>query len=253
MHDLRTRLGAYAAVLVGLFATAYGVGARFDDGGGPHVHGGPRTWGLTAEVDGYALDLDASLDGSLAFRIVRQAEVVTKFDEVHDKRLHLLAARDDLSQFAHLHPDMAADGTWHARLPGPGMWRVVAEAQPSRTGNLYTWGADVVVEGAVTPVAMAAPSDVVTVPTAHGDLEVRRLGWQYRVSPADHLTDYLGAPAHLVAFRVDDMAMVHLHATSPTAGRFQFDAELPGTGTYRMWLEFGVGGDVASAAFTVTV
>jgi hypothetical protein len=254
MHELRTRLGAYVVVLVGLFATGFGIGARFDEGdGGGHRHGGPRTWGLTATVDGYALDLDPSLDGSLLFRITRDGAVVTDFDEVHQRRLHLLAARDDLSQFLHLHPEMDDEGTWRTSLPGPGTWRVVAEAQPSGTGNLYALGTEVAVEGSAATSVLPEPDDVVTVPSSYGDLEVRRLGWDFRVTPTDHLTEYLGAPAHLVAFRVDDLSMVHLHASSPSSGRFQFAAELPGSGTYRMWLEFGVGDDVATAAFTVVI
>ena len=40
------------------------------------------------------------------------ATTVRDFDVEHEKRMHLIVARRDLTGFQHLHPEQAADGTW---------------------------------------------------------------------------------------------------------------------------------------------
>ena len=37
---------------------------------------------------------------------------VRDFDVTHEKRMHLIVVRRDLTGFQHLHPTLAADGTW---------------------------------------------------------------------------------------------------------------------------------------------
>lgn len=98
------------------------------------------------------------------------------------------------------------------------------------------------------------------------------------------LENWLGASGHLVAIRQGDLAYAHMHpsdashdhgsmveetpvsdgatATTPDTdhamatmpGMVHFDAEFPaGSGTYRMFLQFQVGGKVSTAAFTAVV
>lgn len=51
--------------------------------------------------------------------------MVTAFDVQHDKRMHLIVARRDLSGFRHGHPELNAGGTWRVASPldGPGTYR----------------------------------------------------------------------------------------------------------------------------------
>ena len=51
------------------------------------------------------------------------------FDVTHEKRMHLILARRDLTGFQHLHPEMAADGTWSTQvtLPQAGSYRLFAD------------------------------------------------------------------------------------------------------------------------------
>ena len=52
----------------------------------------------------------------LAFRIVDEAgETVTDFDTEHERRMHLIVVRRDLSGFQHVHPEQLADGSWRVR------------------------------------------------------------------------------------------------------------------------------------------
>lgn len=48
---------------------------------------------------------------------------VTAYATVHDKALHLILIRRDLSGFQHLHPTMAPDGTWSTDLVLPAAGR----------------------------------------------------------------------------------------------------------------------------------
>ena len=49
---------------------------------------------------------------------------VTNFAIAYDKPMHLIVVRRDLSGHQHLHPTMAADGTWQVglTLPAPSVW-----------------------------------------------------------------------------------------------------------------------------------
>ncbi len=40
---------------------------------------------------------------------------VTAFDVEHEKRMHLIPVRRDTADYQHVHPTMAADGTWGGR------------------------------------------------------------------------------------------------------------------------------------------
>jgi len=64
---------------------------------------------------------------------------------------------------------------------------------------------------------------------------------------------YLGANGHLVALRDGDLAYLHVHPRVDGApgSAVAFDAEVPSTGTYRLFFDFQVDGVVRTADFTV--
>jgi len=68
------------------------------------------------------------------------------------------------------------------------------------------------------------------------------------------LDPYLGSYGHLVFLRRLDMAYVHTHPeTALAGGAVKFWATAPSTGTYRMFFDFQVNGQVHSAAFTLNI
>ena len=85
------------------------------------------------------------------------------------KRLHLIAVRRDFAGYQHVHPVLAADGTWSTRLDlSPGAWRLFADFNP--TGGVgTTLGADLSVDGdyrAAEPTARTpAPRGSATTPS----------------------------------------------------------------------------------------
>ena len=105
-----------------------------------------------------------------SFQILRNdGEPEREYDEVHEKRMHLIVIRRDLTGFQHVHPELE-HGTWHIDLETPlgGSWRAFADF--SSHGVQKTLGVDLHVEGSYEPKPIAAPRDV-----AHlGDHVLRR-------------------------------------------------------------------------------
>ncbi len=227
--------------------------------------------GLAVSADGYTLrQLTAAptvgQPGEFAFQILDTAgKPVTGFQTSHDKQLHLIVARRDLTGFQHLHPTMAPDGTWRTplTLPAAGQWRVFADFLPAGRDRQVTLGLDVPVAGDYQPQPLPAPTSTAIVDdytvTAHGDLaagQTSRLTLTVAKAgvPVTDLQPYLGAYGHLVALRAGDLAYLHVHPQqTDTAGPgIVFDAEIPAAGPYRLFLDFQHAGVVRTAAFTAT-
>ncbi|MEU7585673.1 hypothetical protein AB0A95_05160 [Micromonospora sp. NPDC049230] len=278
------RLAGFAVGLAAVFGATYGVGRAVDrtpvvegrhDGDAVHAteeRGEPAAripGGLLVSDRGYTLDLvDAPAD-QFAFRVTGpDGQPVTRYDVAQDRRMHLIVARRDLSGFRHVHPDLAADGTWRVGTPlaGPGQWRAFADFTPTG-GEPLTLGVDVTVPGALSERPLPAPATSTTVDgytvtltgvpqpgrTAALTLTVSRDG-----RPVTDLEPYQGAYGHLVALRRGDLAYLHVRPDgTPGDGRTRpgpavtFLADVPSAGSYRLYLDFRHGGAVHTAEFTV--
>ena len=302
------RVAGFVLGLAAVFAAALGVGAVIgpdapvaatsDPAGDPHesmVEGrGPRSGhdasgsdgamaasstaslpgGLALTRDGYALRLRsatslAGRDIPVTFTITGQGgRAVTAYHVQHEKQLHLIAVRRDQTGFQHVHPTLAADGTWSTRLDlTPGSWRLFADFKATG-GEALTLGSDLAVAGTFTPAppsgeVRTARVDGYTV-TLAGDLEAGRdARLALRVTrdgrPVTDLDPYLGAYGHLVALRDGDLAYLHVHPDGePGDGRTTpgpevvFHAAVPSAGGYHLYLDFRHEGVVRTAAFAVT-
>jgi hypothetical protein len=187
----------------------------------------------------------------LAFRIVdEQGETVRDFDVEHERRMHLIVVRRDLTGFQHLHPRMDADGTWSTsiRLAEAGSYRLYADF--ARGGEPHTLASDLRVDGTADLQALPEPRAIartdgydVRVAEREGALtfEISRDGARVAVEP------YLGAGGHLVALRDGDLAFLHVH---PTGSGTTFEATFPTPGRYRLFLQFKHAGKIHTAEFT---
>jgi hypothetical protein len=215
--------------------------------------------------------MDASTRAPLSFRVIGPDErPVTSYTKAHDKDLHLIVVRRDLSGFQHVHPALAPDGTWSipVDLSQPGEWRVFADFDPAGPVDGLTLGADLSVAGHYQPeplppvVAVAAVDDYTValegtlVPGRESALELRVRKDGREVTD---LQPYLAAYGHLVALRDGDLAYVHVHAQgapgdgTTTAGpRLSFHTTAPSAGAYRLFLDFKHDDVVRTAEFTVT-
>ena len=106
-------------------------GGRMDEG-----HEAPDpVRGLAVAEDGLRVVVDdpelrQGRAERLGFRIVdARGRTVRDFDVEHEKRMHLIVARRDLSTFQHLHPEQDADGVWSTgvRLDQAGSYRLFAD------------------------------------------------------------------------------------------------------------------------------
>jgi hypothetical protein len=204
----------------------------------------------------------------LAFRIeAAGGAAVTTYAVVHDRPLHLILIRRDLSGFQHLHPTMAADGTWSIdlTLAEPGSYRMIADFTAVLGGQQLatTLGSDLTVSGDYVPRELPAP----VLDSSTDGFAVRYEGTLGTASTQPMLisvtgTDgkpaavepYLGAYGHLVVLREGDVAYVHVHPeTQLVDGRVKFWVTLPSEGTYRMFFDFQVAGTVHTAAWTAEI
>ena len=75
---------------------------------------------------------------------------VTAYDEQHERDLHLIVVRRDLTGFQHVHPELdQSTGEWSTSVDlTPGAWRVLADFRPTG-GEPLVLGTDLLVAGAV--------------------------------------------------------------------------------------------------------
>ncbi|MFB4276195.1 hypothetical protein ACBJ59_12960 [Nonomuraea sp. MTCD27] len=225
--------------------------------------------GLQVSQNGYTLNpitsITTGVPTDFRFTVIGpEGRAVTDYQVEHDKKLHFIVASRDLTSFQHVHPDLAADGTWSVRLtlPKAGAYKAFADFVP-KGGEKLTLGADLQAAGDYRPeplphVSRTAAVDDYTVNLA-GDLVPGRAGKLTLTinkdgEPVTDLQPYLGAYGHLVALRAGDLAYLHVHPEkSDKAGpEITFYAEAPSRGDYRLFLDFQHEGKVRTAAFTAT-
>jgi hypothetical protein len=286
------KIGGFALGLAAVFAIAVTVGSAV--GPVPVVAGAPQSTdhsgdemssdsmvaalpgGLMTAADGYRLQLAARplpageqipLDLTI---FGPDGKPFTDYAVAHDKELHLIVVRRDMTQFQHVHPVRSAVGTWSVPvdLPAAGEYRVLADFTPSGHDGI-TLGADLSVAGSFVPQPLPAPSRTAEVDgytvelegtlTAGGSSELT-LSVNRDGAPVTDLQPYLAAYGHLVALRDGDLAYLHVHpagspgdGATPSGPGITFFATAPSAGDYRLFLDFRHGEAVHTAEFTVHV
>jgi hypothetical protein len=286
------RVAAYAVLLVVVLGAAIGIGRLVGPldvepaGHGTEAHGAAghaeehgeehgeehadtAAAGLESTVGGHTLHLveDRLEPGRqrLDLHVLGpDGDPVTAYDVQHERELHLIVVRRDLTGFQHVHPVRADDGTWSVDVDlTPGTWRVLADTAPAGADPVVL-GADLMVPGdfAPEPIGERVLSDSVdgydvtlggqTTAGAETELAVTvtRDG-----EPVTDLEPYLGAAGHLVALRDGDLRYLHVHpddggGSGPVV---RFHTTFPSAASYRLFLDFQHDGVVRTAEFTVPV
>ena len=182
--------------------------------------------GLESSAHGYTLSLAEAQPGQgrqrVGFTVIGpDGRPVTAYDEQHERDLHLIVVRRDLTGFQHVHPRLdVTTGRWTTRVDLlPGAWRLLADFWPSG-GEPLVLGADLLVPGDFTPEPLGADQLTAHVDgydvTLDGSVEageetvltatVTRDG-----EPVTDLQPYLGAYGHLVSLRAGDLGYLHVH------------------------------------------
>ncbi|TDU88872.1 hypothetical protein EV138_2424 [Kribbella voronezhensis] len=296
------RLGAYAGALALAFAGAFALGSAVDpiaaadpaaktgdqpmagmgDEGGTHGAGhqvdspGAQPPGLAVSQDGYTLApattfFQQGKQETLKFTIVGpDGKPVTQYTKTHEKDLHLIVVRRDLSGFHHVHPSRDASGVWSIpfTFTAGGTWRIFTDFQPAGHGKTLTLGSDVNVSGLYVPVPLPAASSVTSTdgydvtlagtPAAGKESELT-FSVSKNGKPVSDLEPYLGAFGHLVSLRSGDLAYLHNHPAQEAAPgskggpQIKFATTFPTASTYSLFLDFQHGGKVHTAEFRVDV
>jgi Domain of unknown function (DUF4396) len=235
--------------------------------------------GLSARAGAMTLKLEQSSlplgkQAELSFRIAdKDGEPVRDYDVEHEKRMHVIVARRDLTGFFHLHPKLDSSGAWRTevKLPSGGQWRVFADFK--HEGENFTLADDVAVAGSSAPRRLPAPSNSARTATGYDvELDAGSLSAGKETELAFSVTrdgqpvdvePYLGADGHLVALRKGDLAYLHVHPVEAgghgdgghmSEGEgIRFATEFPSANTYRLFLQVKHEGRVHTAAFTRTV
>ncbi|MEX2291072.1 MAG: hypothetical protein WD794_12205 [Mycobacteriales bacterium] len=270
------RLGVFGvglvAVLVGALALGRATGDVADaaplEAGAHAAHGGDRPGpdvgagplGTTLSAGGLRLDvptttLPARQTRPFTFRVLGDGgRPVTAYDVEQGKQMHLVLVSRDLARHAHVHPELAADGTWSVPLIlAAGSYRAVADF--STGGERRSLAVDLAVPGPLEARPLPAPEPTATV----GDLRVALSRDGSELSFTASRTDgtpvvpqpYLGARGHLVAFRAGDLAYTHVHPAREEGATTTYAAQLPGPGSYRLFLELRVDDVVRTVPFTL--
>ncbi len=211
----------------------------------------------------------------------RRLEQVMTFDLIHEKLMHLIIVRKDLSFFSHQHPEIQADGSFALSsfiFPRAGVYQLFADIAPKGAGgqvllatlkvegrpdqpgtesalrNTSNRAIDQIVEGVrVTFIGSAGSGAIISKKTVPLAVAMHQAGSGEAVND---LQPYLGALAHLIIIHEDAQTFVHAHPDdrepdNGLQGHLTFLARLPKPGLYRAWVEFQRGGKVNTAVFII--
>ena len=267
--------GAYAMSRGSSSGDSMGGMAGMNDGGTDASGGMPEMLpvgnvsGLSASADGYSIKLASTRLSSaeptrISFSILGpDLKPVRDFQVDATKKMHLIIVRRDLTNYQHIHPTMASDGTWSidAQVAAPGRYRAFADF--ATDGKRHVLGADLRAPGTSTSVALPQPKTTTRVDgfdvTLHAGMLMsgQEAALRFSVSrggaPATMLEPYLGNLGHLVILREKTLQYLHVHPTSSggSGPEIRFAGELARPGRYRAFLQFQVNGTVHTAAFTL--
>jgi hypothetical protein len=220
-----------------------------------------------------------------------KGNVVTDFAIAHEKVMHFIVVRKDLTHFQHLHPDFNQEtGEFRVAVtfPAPGPYRFFADFTPG-TGNPMqlpvTVSSDLTVGDVpdfqpqeVTPDTkkeVSVPPDYHVTYTLPSELQSQTPVTYSLVVEKDNqpviLENYLGALGHSVILKAGTLAYIHTHAgeqgdsmehgehgghAMPPAqqeNKIDFSTTFPDAGIYRIFTQFQHQGNVLTTAYTVAI
>ena len=239
--------------------------------------------GLKSMESGYEIKLinatyEAKKAANLEFTLTKDGDVLKEIPIAHEYPVHVVVVAKNLSWVTHIHPvqdikDAKLKWVVPINFPSNGMYRVIAQFnQPMGDHEMsYAIGAEVKVgsgkfakdEIMVPPFQatdQSTPSKFNVTLDSEGPLtseEHTKSTFTVKDSAGNpvSLGMYLKAGAHILGFRVEDGAYVHMHGDlSASADQVLVDMEFtPGPGKYRLFIEFMAAGGVERAGFTVDV
>jgi hypothetical protein len=205
---------------------------------------------------------------AVTFRI----EAARRFEYVHEKPVHFLIASEDLAEFAHIHPELAADDSYQVSwtFAHGGRYRVwldyslPGEAPRVDAFDLTLAGASRVTEEPAQLSSLCVKVSAAKPLRAGVDIPIT-LGLS---GETDSLQPYLGAWAHVIVIgehwhsfahahpveQTPGFSFAHTHAIAgPAPNEIHIVTNFPAAGMYKMWAQFQQGGKVITVPFVLHV
>jgi len=201
--------------------------------------------------------------------------------------VHLIIVRDDLGAIIHRHPPVQPNGTISlpVTFPSAGRWHVLVDAYPQLANGLPNFQLfdTINVAGAYKPRRLPPFKPTVDVGgyrfTLHGTPHLKAIQPAFlKVTVTDPqgrpagFTPWYGALAHAIFFREGSLDYFHTHVCgagatnctsvfagkkvsgqSTTPGILSVGVLLPTAGTWRLFLQTKVGGQVRTVPYTLHV
>ena len=215
----------------------------------------------------------------------KTGELVKEFNIVHDMRFHLFVVSQDLTYFAHIHPQQQADGgfTIETMVPKVGSYIIYCDIFPvggmpqvahlslitaGFNGDLFSSQAQLEPDRILTKTLDGVRFELTLNPPE--PIGGRPANLKYHLTdektgePVRDLQPYLGAWGHTLILSEDASDYIHSHPTEtipdgvdrtkifggPDAS---FDAFFPRPGRYRVWSQFQRQGQLITVSFTIGV
>ena len=193
--------------------------------------------------------------------------MLSDFELVHEKKIHLIIVREGLDIFDHIHPKVDESGHITAThvFPVGGTYRLFADFKPHGKAQT-TASASVNVAGdspTAEPLKVNVPGNV-TVNELQAEVSITPepdnsavVSFELRDKEGTAITDlepYLGAMGHLVVVSADGQRYVHahpMHDGDSAAPIVSFEAHFPKPGLYKGWGQFQKDGAVFTIPFVV--
>lgn len=255
----------------------------------------------TQNTDKYTLNLNSASDfqpnveTQVDFTIKdAKGETVKDFLISHDKLMHFILVRDDLQDFQHIHPELdknSGEFSIPIVFSGEGKYRLIADFVPAHgeksteinhiaaiTYKDITVGNTAgVAKQNITPdkqtirkegeyeFSYILPKNIEVNKPTEIMLQVKKNG-----QPVKNMEEYLGAQAHGILFKTDDLAFAHLHAMGETMNHMMdskmmthgslpkgpeivFEHTFTQAGVYKLFTQFQVEGEVITTDYTLQV
>ncbi len=181
----------------------------------------------------------------------------------HEKKMHLILASSDFSDYQHVHPEFK-DKLWQVQLTlkNNTLYQAYADIDSDEDGTeILRFPISV-----GTPQAVSKVSQKETVLTKDG-ITVKMNTENNLVTGTENPVtfivsknnktvipeNYLGAKGHVVALGEDPNTFVHGHPDDHGDNEIHFAFSFEKAGTYTLFAQFQVGGVVRTYPFTITV
>ncbi len=189
----------------------------------------------------------------------------------HEKKMHFILVRDDMTQFQHIHPAYK-DGKWSVstRISEVGLYQLYVDIAPQNEGAVIL-RVPVLIGGATGPALTPTPTAdnsaetngvravlaFSSVPLTANRETALTFTLTQNSKPVAKVDPYLGAFGHVVLLKHDSPNdFFHTHPvteTAPPNGQVKFAATFPTAGRYTLYAQFNINGKIETFPVTVDV